>query len=222
MPEGIVGIIAGHLAETFECPTVVLTNTEMEDDKGNNIYKGSARSYGDFNIYEYLHVNRDKLFKFGGHPGAAGLSIADIHFEELSHISAEKAPASEVNLPITINIEPCDIPSYLNILEAYRPFGQGRLLPNFTMEIDLDNQRDLTKKYIGKAQEHIAIEGPFGKYKMLHFYHVEEKEEQRKFYMEGKISRSTFSGITTPTFIADICEEGHEHQKVISEMQNGR
>lgn len=226
IPEGIVGIIAGHLAETFECPAIVLTNTDMVDGEGNSIYKGSARSYGEFNIYQHLYASRDKLFKFGGHPGAAGLSVADIYYEELSHIFAEKVPLSIEEQSTPIPIEPASIPSYLNILEMYRPYGQGRAVPTFSMEIDLDQQKDLKKTYMGKQQEHLSIEGPFGKYKILHFYHLDESgentKEEKSFFMQGKITKSTFRGKTTPNFIADICEPGYVKEKENVEIKDNR
>lgn len=218
MPEGIVGIIAGHLSETFKTPVILLTNTEMEDEKGNNVYKGSARSYGDFNIYDYLYANREKLFKFGGHKGAAGLAVSEIFYDELSHIEAERIESTETSDEMVITIGPEDIPSYLNILEAYRPFGQGRLLPTFEMNINLQEQRDLKKSYIGSAEEHLCLTGPFGRYKILHFYHNIDIDKN-KFYIKGKLSSSTFRGITTPNLVVDICTDEKEKEPAYQESQ---
>ena len=68
--EGIVGIVAGRLAEIYKRPAFALT--ELED----GTLKGSGRSFGDFSLAEALqNCSEGLLLSGGGHAGACGLSI---------------------------------------------------------------------------------------------------------------------------------------------------
>ncbi|MCM1234491.1 MAG: DHH family phosphoesterase, partial [Ruminococcus flavefaciens] len=76
-PEGIVGIVAGRVAEHVKCPCVILTQAEGQP----GMLKGSARSYGETNLYELLRQGAEFLARFGGHKEAAGLSIMEDDLE---------------------------------------------------------------------------------------------------------------------------------------------
>ena len=67
--EGILGIVAGRLVEDYQRPAFVLTETE------NNVYKGSGRSFGDFNLADALEHLKDTIISGGGHAGAAGVKV---------------------------------------------------------------------------------------------------------------------------------------------------
>ncbi|MBQ3306164.1 single-stranded-DNA-specific exonuclease RecJ [Candidatus Saccharibacteria bacterium] len=67
--EGILGIIAGRLTERLRKPSFVLTEVS---DGG---FKGSGRSFGEFNLAEALNACRDDLVSGGGHAAAAGVTV---------------------------------------------------------------------------------------------------------------------------------------------------
>ena len=67
--EGILGIIAGRLVEKYHKPAFVLS--EVED----GIFKGSGRSFGDFNLAEALIQVKDIIKGGGGHAAAAGVQV---------------------------------------------------------------------------------------------------------------------------------------------------
>ena len=67
--EGIVGIVAGRLVEDYHRPAFVLAETT------DNIYKGSGRSFGDFNLAKALEYAQDSIISGGGHAGAAGVRV---------------------------------------------------------------------------------------------------------------------------------------------------
>ena len=67
--ESIVGIIAGRLKEQYHKPSFVLTDS-------GDLVKGSGRSIEQYSMYEELCRCSEYLTKFGGHPMAAGLSLA--------------------------------------------------------------------------------------------------------------------------------------------------
>jgi len=65
---GVIGIVAGRLAETYHRPTVVVA---IAGDSG----QGSCRSIAGFDLYGALHACSEGLTSFGGHKAAAGLRI---------------------------------------------------------------------------------------------------------------------------------------------------
>ena len=67
--EGIIGIVAGRLVEEYQRPAFVLTETS------NDIFKGSGRSFGDFNLSDALGYAKNSIIGGGGHAGAAGVKV---------------------------------------------------------------------------------------------------------------------------------------------------
>ena len=67
--QGVVGIVAAKLVDRFRKPAVVVG---FHQGQG----RGSARTTGGFDLYQGLSRCRDHLAGFGGHPMAAGVSLA--------------------------------------------------------------------------------------------------------------------------------------------------
>ena len=86
--ESILGIVAGHLRETYSRPAVVLT-------RSGDLLKGSARGVPGYNLFEALTSCRDLLAKYGGHALAAGLSLPEKNLDEF-----RKRLNNECNLSI--------------------------------------------------------------------------------------------------------------------------
>ena len=68
---GVVGIVAGRLAERCHRPAVLIAVNEQ------GIGRGSARTIAGVNIFEAIAQCRDHLDSFGGHAAAAGLTIRE-------------------------------------------------------------------------------------------------------------------------------------------------
>jgi len=66
--QGIIGLVAGKMTETYYRPSVVVS-------VGEEFSKGSARSIAGFNIIEAIRMCSDLLVDAGGHPMAAGFTI---------------------------------------------------------------------------------------------------------------------------------------------------
>lgn len=65
---GVIGIVASRLAEQYCRPVIVLSGED-------GIYRGSCRSWGDFDILAAIESAAAHAVKFGGHRKAAGLSV---------------------------------------------------------------------------------------------------------------------------------------------------
>lgn len=121
LEEGLVGLYAGHFAEKMRRPCIVFTNTE----KG--FLKGSARSYGDVHLKKLLDENFELLLGYGGHKGAAGLSIKKENLEAFRLAlkkSLDGVTFSEDNY-YDLEIGAKDVPYTIQKLEKYAPFGEG-------------------------------------------------------------------------------------------------
>ncbi|MDE6189035.1 MAG: single-stranded-DNA-specific exonuclease RecJ [Clostridia bacterium] len=68
--DGIIGIVASKITETFNRPTLLFT-------KSGEVFKGSGRSIKGINIYKYVSQCSELLTRFGGHAMACGMSILE-------------------------------------------------------------------------------------------------------------------------------------------------
>ena len=75
-PVGIIGLVAGRLAEKHGRPALVLS-TEVAP------WRGSARSAGGFDLAAAFSRSSDLFERFGGHPAAAGCHIEPGRVEAL-------------------------------------------------------------------------------------------------------------------------------------------
>lgn len=132
--EGVIGIVASKIVESFEIPAVIFTNAE---EKG--IIKASARSAGDLNLYELLKSCSDLFIKFGGHKAAAGLSMKQENFnafkERMNSLLSEIPEIQRtVQHKYDLNLNFNEINRQLvKELEIMEPFGMGNSKPIFKM-----------------------------------------------------------------------------------------
>jgi len=66
---GILGLVAGKIAQEYQRPTILLSTSEPP------FAKGSARSIREIDLYQLVSSQSHLLHRFGGHPLAAGLSL---------------------------------------------------------------------------------------------------------------------------------------------------
>jgi len=66
---GVIGIVASRLAEQYARPVIVLSGEDGE-------YRGSCRTWGDFDILAAISHCAGLTMKYGGHRKAAGLVVA--------------------------------------------------------------------------------------------------------------------------------------------------
>lgn len=127
--ESVAGIIAGRVKDTYNKPTIVLTN-------GQEKVKGSARSIEGYNIFDELTKCKDLLNRFGGHAMAAGLSLdkdrIDLLRERLNNLTEltddDLMKKTFIDMPL-----PIEYIDYKLIQDLYslEPFGMGNPKPLF-------------------------------------------------------------------------------------------
>ncbi len=130
--EGVIGIVASKLTDTFKVPAIVFTNAEEE-----GMLKGSARSAGDLNIFEMLQKLSHLFARFGGHKAAAGLSIKKenlpVFTQEFKKLLRAIPPMLRTDHEtFDLEIKAQDIgPKLARDLEMLEPFGNGNERPVF-------------------------------------------------------------------------------------------
>lgn len=126
---GILGLVAGRLAEEFYRPAVVVKT-------GEKLSTGSCRSIPEFNIAQALGQCRALLTEFGGHSQAAGFSLPTRSLPRLREALLELAAKalSGVELKPRLDIDAEVSLSHISgsafrEMQALAPFGQGNPRP---------------------------------------------------------------------------------------------
>lgn len=76
-PTGVLGLVAGQIAQETGCPTILLSteNVATASSPSSPLARGSARSINAVDLYQLVKEQAHLLHSFGGHPFAAGLSL---------------------------------------------------------------------------------------------------------------------------------------------------
>ena len=153
--KGVVGIVASRLTEYYYRPTVVLTES-------NGLATGSARSVGEFDLYEAIGKCADLLESYGGHMYAAGLSMKLENVAEFSRRFEQvvRNSISEEQLKQTIEIDAkislSDLsPKFLRLLNQFEPYGPHNMMPTFLTENVFDSG---SSRLVGKNNEHLKLD----------------------------------------------------------------
>ncbi len=130
--KGVIGIVAGRLADIFHRPVIVIAL----DKTGQQASVGSARSVPGFNLIDVLSACRHHLEKCGGHAAAAGLSIRETQVpafrEEFCQRVAAAWDESERTAELFIDGEAPLAAFSLEVMqqvEQMAPFGAGNPRP---------------------------------------------------------------------------------------------
>lgn len=130
---GIVGLVAGRLAQQYSRPTVVI-------ERGEQTSRGSARSIPALNMVETLTSQAPLLTKYGGHAGAAGFSLPTANLaafrEGLVETARQKLRPEDLRpvLEIEAELTPAEMNfELLEQLEHLEPFGIGNRQPRFIL-----------------------------------------------------------------------------------------
>lgn len=134
VPEGIIGIIAGRIAEEWHTPCILLGDAEQA-----GILKGSARSSGDVHLYNLLKHGEMYLLRFGGHAPAAGLSLKAENLNAFRHVMQDTLmnlypgfTREEMPTVYDMELDGRKRDQVLHVFEEvirYSPYGQGNPAP---------------------------------------------------------------------------------------------
>lgn len=129
--EGIVGLVAGKLAEEYRQPVMVLSKHDQQ-------LKGSIRSQGYLDLTTFFDGCMDALSSYGGHKAAAGIGFTLDNKQSVQDYMNEHAKdciceAEEDYAVISADVKEFSIQE-VESLKALAPFGQGFEEPLFYLE----------------------------------------------------------------------------------------
>jgi len=151
--EGIMGLVAGRLVEEYYLPAIVIS-------RGVNTSKGSVRSISGFNIIEFLRSHQEMFINVGGHPMAAGFTLASENIEILQTTLEDNIQGLltdeqlqkkiKVDLELSFNDVSEELSSCISTLA---PFGMGNFEPTFVSRQVLVRE----KRLLGKERKHMRL-----------------------------------------------------------------
>ena len=150
---GVLGIVAGRLLEELGQTVIVLN---IEDGRA----KGSARSIEAVDIFEALNPHQELFIAFGGHAGAAGMTLEVDKLEALSELlevyitekGLDVATKNNLRLDEDLDIEALTIETVKNF-ERLAPFGMDHQKPVFYIrDFQVENARTM-----GAGNAHLKL-----------------------------------------------------------------
>jgi single-stranded-DNA-specific exonuclease len=130
---GIIGLIAGRLAEDYARPVIVATTL----DEGGATLRASCRSGGAIGLAEALVKCSDLLIRHGGHEAAAGFDIATdrwpefvTRFEGLAAAESRPTGQAVLTVDLVLSAESIDY-GLVREMALLAPTGPGNPAPTF-------------------------------------------------------------------------------------------
>lgn len=162
--EGVLGIIAGRLVGKYHKPAFVLSKVTTQDVDGDgftDVYKGSGRSFGEFNLAEAIK-NCPSLVGGGGHALACGVKVSPEKLDEFvsevnTYYASLKLKNQERFLEVDAEIAEENLGEFseelLDELSVLEPFGNGNIEPIF----ELLNVEIVETRGVGKEGKHLRM-----------------------------------------------------------------
>ena len=150
--EGVKGIVASRLAQSFGVPTILFS---VED----GVARGSGRSVGNVDLFKVVESCSSMLVRFGGHEAAVGVTLAESDLERfreaflarLDTLSPESFDVSiDIDAEVPLDQLSVELGAELALLE---PFGHGNRRPLLASRGVFMNGREK----VGKAGTHLKF-----------------------------------------------------------------
>lgn len=198
--EGVIGIVASRIMEKYNRPAIIFTNSEKAGE-----LKGSCRAPEGFNIKAVLDRIQNETVIYGGHAGAAGVTIMESNYKNFCEkcIYASEPedykpiPNNDIQYDIEISIN--DIKESIELIEMFSPHGMGN--PKVIVKIpDFINipKNGLYKTMVGTEgvklfgnEDTVAVNFHAAK-------DMADYEKPEKMALYGEISYNYFRGNKTP------------------------
>jgi single-stranded-DNA-specific exonuclease len=153
---GLIGIVAGRLADAYNRPTLLIALPE-----NGKPGQGSGRSVPGFMLHEALAACGDHLLSHGGHAAAAGFKIDPAHIDVFRERFCEVAgrylgpapPAARVAIDAEVPLSALT-PGLLDAIARLEPYGAGNPQPLFLAgELQIAGE----PRCIGHGERHLSF-----------------------------------------------------------------
>lgn len=172
--KGILGPSASRIVEKYYRPAIVLSSKE-------EIWAGSARSVEGVNIVSVFEKMSGCLLRFGGHKGAAGLSLNKKEFKKFSRDITEYCNETidswlltpKIKVDMEVGAKELILGEYDKILRL-EPFGMGNPKPVFMLRnVNMEYPR-----FVGKELKHLSMQlvSESKRFKAIYFNYSEDRD----------------------------------------------
>lgn len=150
---GVLGIVAGRLLEDIGQPVIVLS---IDGERA----KGSARSVAAVDIFEALQGHPDLFLAFGGHAGAAGMTLEvnklpDLEEKLIAYVAQHQLDsAMKPSLVLDEELDLADL--HLDTLKSFArlaPYGMDNKKPVFY----LPDVQVVSARTMGQGNAHLKL-----------------------------------------------------------------
>ncbi|HBT76057.1 MAG TPA: single-stranded-DNA-specific exonuclease RecJ [Planctomycetaceae bacterium] len=157
---GVIGIVAGRLAERFHRPCILIAEDTMNLKPGS----GSGRGARGINLVDALETCSEYLVRFGGHAAAAGLRIESRNIgafrkafceyvrSNVSHEDVSGQLMIDAECPFGLLDEKTS--GFADLVEHLAPFGAGNPKPLFCAS----RLFPTNPRFMGVGEHHICME----------------------------------------------------------------
>lgn len=150
--KGVIGPVASRLADKYFRPIILFSGKE-------DFLTGSARSIPEVNIVDLIEKTSHLVDKFGGHQGAAGITIKKTNYEKFTKNIIELAKKEIADYKLVKKITIDSVLSERDIeldlgkkIKQLEPFGMGNDKPIFALK----NVKITNAKKVGKTEKHLS------------------------------------------------------------------
>ncbi|MDJ0660781.1 MAG: single-stranded-DNA-specific exonuclease RecJ [Crocosphaera sp.] len=141
---GVLGLVAGQIAQEYGRPTILLTTAETENmsETGVKLARGSARSVHNIDLYKLVASQQNLLHRFGGHPFAAGLSLPVENLSLFRESINQKLRQEIIDINTLNSTIKADLvvtvsqlgQSLFRELKLLEPYGMGNPIPKLLIQ----------------------------------------------------------------------------------------
>ncbi len=155
---GVVGIVAGKLAEKYHRPVVLIALDKLGSKPGT----GSGRSPNGVNLHAAFQECSELLISGGGHAAAAGLKIEEVNLsafraaflEAVAEQMGDEQSEAEICFDAEAPLGHFDL-SVMSQVELLAPFGMGNPRPVFcAIGVELAE----APKLMGESGRHMSLQ----------------------------------------------------------------
>ncbi len=148
----LLGLVANSLVEEYERPVFVWGRD------GDDIIKGSCRSYNGYNLAHLMNAAAEHFLEFGGHAGAGGFSASleqiAVLEEKLSEALKDVSNDGDVEESKKVALDITEVCEDLwKVVSTLAPFGTGNEKPIF----EIKNAKLSSVRQFGKEQNHLEV-----------------------------------------------------------------
>ena len=151
--EGVIGLAASRLVEEFWRPAIVFS-------KGKTYSKASARSIPGFNIIAAIRELDDMLLDGGGHPMAAGFTIATSKLKKFtqkldkvsSSLLTDDLMTKKLKIDLELHFKELNW-ELVDSIKKFEPSGIGNPTPTFVTK----DVFPLDARVVGRDRKHLKL-----------------------------------------------------------------